>query len=56
MGVSLKPGKYRISACVNKNSNGGTCDPGDLGFGVVNIDYDGTREVSGIKLTVAPLQ
>ena len=55
MGVSLKPGKYRISACVNKNSNGGTCDPGDLGVGIVNIDYDGTREVTGVKLSVNPL-
>jgi subtilisin family serine protease len=52
MGVSLKPGKYRISACVNKNSNGGTCDSGDLGLGILNVDYDGTKEVSGINITV----
>ncbi len=47
----LKPGTYRITACVNKNNNDRACDKGDLGGAVDNVQYTGT------KLTVStPIQ
>jgi subtilisin family serine protease len=52
-GTALKAGKYRVVACVNKNSNAIACDSGDLGVAsALNLDFNGTN-LPNINLTLA---
>lgn len=51
-GSSLPAGTYRVVACVNKNSNGIACDPGDLAGVQVNVQYAGSGTI-GADVTVA---
>ena len=40
---ALQAGTYRVTACVNKNSNATACDPGDLGIASnLNLQFNGT--------------
>jgi subtilisin family serine protease len=51
-GKSLQPGTYLVTACVNKNSNGIACDPGDLGArNPVPQNYSGAP-INGVNITV----
>lgn len=51
-GSSLPAGKYRVVACINKNSNGLACDAGDLGNSVRDVQYVGSGTI-GVNVTVA---
>ena len=51
-GSSLPAGTYRVVACVNKNSNGFGCDPGDLAGVQENVQYAGSGTI-GADITVA---
>jgi hypothetical protein len=55
-GTALKAGKYRVVACVNKNSNAIACDSGDLGVeSALNLDFNGTSlPVPNLTLAVLP--
>jgi hypothetical protein len=55
-GGLLQAGTYRVVACINTNSNGYTCDPGDTGgIGAPSpISYTGAPVV-GVNVTVTPL-
>ncbi len=55
-GTALKAGKYRVVACVNKNSNAIACDSGDLGVeSALNLDFNGTAlTVPNLVLAALP--
>jgi subtilisin family serine protease len=55
-GTPLKAGKYRVVACVNKNSNAIACDSGDLGVeSALNLDFNGTSlPVPNLTLAAIP--
>jgi subtilisin family serine protease len=54
-GQPLQPGKYVVTACINKNSNGSNCDPGDVGFFDKNVLNFTGANLPGTNLTLVAL-